>query len=375
MQPWGDTRTAAFERRRERLARKVEAILVTDPDNLLWLTGTWEPKPESWLLYAGELWHTIPGAHRRKNESKTETTTGLDQLLLRTIVADICHAAGSPSPLLVDRGRQWANPRTTEATYPLTDGRQLICDLRQYKDADEIEIMVRNAGLVRDVLDSAGQRLRPGMSELEIWSSVLSGLRHNEPESLQVYGNCASGPRTLEPDPHASSRIIQAGEPLLLDVYPRIDGYFADLSRTWCCGTVTSQMGRMIDAVRETLDATAAMITPGIRGIEVDHEARAMLTRRGYPDAYAHHTGHGLGVKQQERPWLRPRSADVIRDGMIIALEPACYVDGVGGVRLEDEFLVTAKGARSLTALARSDPPSTAASPHGELSRPGEHPE
>jgi Xaa-Pro aminopeptidase len=246
-----------------------------------------------------------------------------------------------------------------------------VSELRQYKDADEIEIMLRNAGLVRDVLESTGHELRPGMSEMEIWSSVISGLRRKEPESLQLYGNCASGPRTLEPDPHASPRIIQAGEPLLLDVYPRIDGYFADLSRTWCCGTVTSQMGRMIDAVRETLDATAAMITPGVRGIEVDYEARAMLTRHGYPDAYPHHTGHGLGVKQQERPWIRPRSPDVIQEGMVIALEPACYVDGVGGVRLEDEFLVTAAGAHSLTGLTRSVAPAAEADRHAKPARNG----
>ena len=233
----------------------------------------------------------------------------------------------------------------------LVDGRLLMSELRQYKDAVEVEIMVRNARAVRDALDAAGGALRPGVTELEIWAVIASSLRSNEPASLEIYGNCASGPRTVEPDPHATSRVITEHDPVLLDVYPRIDGYFADLTRTWCCGGATREMGRMVDAVDETLIRLAAMVSPGVSGVELDREAKAVLASCGYPNAYAHHTGHGLGVKQQERPWVRRRSPDVIREGMIIALEPACYVEGIGGVRLENEYLVTSDGAALLTEL------------------------
>ena len=73
-----------------------------------------------------------------------------------------------------------------------------------------------------------------------------------------------------------------------------------------------------------------------------------MLANEGYPSAYGHHTGHGFGVKQQEAPWLRPGSTDVLQAGMVIAVEPACYLPGLGGVRLEQDFLVTDRGARPL---------------------------
>jgi Xaa-Pro aminopeptidase len=231
----------------------------------------------------------------------------------------------------------------------------LVSGVRQCKDADEIILMTRNAELVRQVLEAAAPAARAGVSERDIWAKIEAGLRAEPSRGLQLLGNCASGLRTVGGDPHASDRILQPGDPLLLDVYPRIDGYFADLTRTWFCGEPSPVLGRMVDAVTDALHRTAALLRPGVAGSDLDSEARAILEGHGYPRAYPHHTGHGLGVKQQERPWIRPRSADVIPEGAIVALEPACYVEGVGGVRLEDEYLVTAEGARPLGELAGAE--------------------
>jgi Xaa-Pro aminopeptidase len=326
-------------------------MLITDPDNILWLTGEWEPAPLRWLLYAGGEWHTVARPPHREEPAGRRSGVQVDEGLLRGGVTDMCRASDVSFPLAVDRGGRWVDARMIDTSDRLYDGRRIVSELRQYKDSVEIEIMVRNARAVRDALDAAERELHAGVTELEIWDVIASSLRSNNPMSLQLYGNCASGPRTVEPDPHASFCVINEHEPLLLDVYPRMDGYFADLTRTWCCGAATRELGRMIDAVGATLTQTAALVSPGVRGVELDREAKAMLASRGYPDAYTHHTGHGLGVKQQERPWMRRRSADVIRAGMIIALEPACYIEGMGGVRLEDEFLVTSNGAVSLTEL------------------------
>jgi Xaa-Pro aminopeptidase len=349
--PHPDEKSQAIQHRRARVEAAAEAILITDPDNLLWLTGDWDAKPHAWLLYAGDVWHTVSKSERRGDSPARHSSVRADEILLQTTVADICQSSKVAFPLLVDRGQRWADVRTVRSSHRLVDGRLLISELRQYKDAVEVEIMVRNARAVRDALDAASRELRAGVTELEIWAVIASTLQSHDPASLEIYGNCASGPRTVEPDPHATSRVIAEHDPLLLDVYPRLYGYFADLTRTWCCGGATREMGRMIDAVNETLILTAAMVSPGVRGVELDREAKAMLGSRGYPNAYPHHTGHGLGVKQQERPWIRRRSSDVIREGMIIALEPACYVEGIGGVRLENEYLVTPDGAALLTDL------------------------
>ena len=188
----------------------------------------------------------------------------------------------------------------------LYDGRRIVSELRQYKESVEIEIMVRNARAVRDALDAARHQLHAGVTELEILGRHRVEFRSNNPTSLQLYGNCASGPRTVEPDPHASLRVINEHEPLLLDVYPRMDGYFADLTRTWCCGAATRELGRMIEAVGETLTQTAAIGLTGSKWRRARSRGKGASASRGYPDAYTHHTGHGMyRVKQQERPWMR----------------------------------------------------------------------
>jgi Xaa-Pro aminopeptidase len=220
-----------------------------------------------------------------------------------------------------------------------TGSGDLLADERSAKDVVEQALIADNVARLGRALEALSQLIQPGYSELELWSALADELASPD-DSIELAGNLASGPRTLEPDPHAVDRHIENGELVLLDAYPRIGGYHADLTRTWACGEIDPRLGRVYDAVLAALAAVAMHLRPGALGGDLDRVARSELESHGLPGDFPHHTGHGFGVKQQEPPWLRPGSTDVLRADCVIAVEPGCYLEGLGGVRIEQDFLV-----------------------------------
>ena len=210
---------------------------------------------------------------------------------------------------------------------------------RARKDRVEQAIIAGNVACLGRALNRVTRCLVPGATELELWNALTDEL-HTTDDAVELAGNLAAGPRSLDPDPHATRRRFRAGEPVLLDAYPRIAGYHADLTRTWAIGSASPALEKVYGGVRAALLAVATRLRPRVSGGDLDRLARRELESRGLPGDFPHHTGHGFGVKQQEPPWLRPQSNDVIAVDSVIAVEPACYISGLGGVRLEQDFLV-----------------------------------
>jgi Xaa-Pro aminopeptidase len=226
---------------------------------------------------------------------------------------------------------------------------------RQVKDASEIATIEHNVEVLNNALRHVGRLIRPGISELQLWSRLEGLLRDAVHGEVGMEGNLATGPeRTLEEDPHPVHRELVRGDLVLLDAYPRLNGYYADLTRTWACGPAAPELKRVHDAIASALDRVSSLLRPGAVSERLDQAARDVLAEAGFPEAYAHHTGHGFGVKQQESPWLKPGSNDVLKEGMVVAVEPACYLAGLGGMRLEQDFLITRDGAKPLGDIAFS---------------------
>jgi Xaa-Pro aminopeptidase len=255
-------------------------------------------------------------------------------------------AASAPTPL-----------RTQNACPVLVPTDRIIESARAVKDPQEIATLREAGRRLGLAVDEAVGLVRPGRSELEVASDVDALLKRVGFERPAFETIVASGPNSALPHARPGRRILQYGDGVVLDFGGVYDGYCVDLTRTVQLGDVGAPFRRLFAAVTEAQQAAIASVRPGVRGSQVDSAARAVLDRYGLEDAFGHGTGHGLGLEVHEEPRVgRPTAGlpDVeLEPGMIFTIEPGVYVEGIGGVRIEDDVLVTLEGCEILTARDR----------------------
>jgi len=228
---------------------------------------------------------------------------------------------------------------------------------RLIKDAGEIATLREAARRLASVAMEVPGLVREGRTEREIGADIDALLRRVGFERPAFETIVASGPNSARPHARPGQRALQGGDGVVLDFGGVYDGYCVDLSRTVQLGDDRPAFRRMFDAVAEAQAAALATVRPGIAASAVDAAAREVLGRHGLGEAFGHGTGHGLGLEVHEEPRIgRPVAGlpDVIlAAGMVFTIEPGAYVDGVGGVRIEDDVLVTDEGCEVLTRVAR----------------------
>jgi Xaa-Pro aminopeptidase len=252
-------------------------------------------------------------------------------------------AAAAPTPL-----------RSPDACPALVPTERLIEGSRVIKDESEIAIL-REAG--RRLARAAAEVVtlaRPGRSELEVATDIDATLRQVGFDRPAFETIVASGPNSALPHARPGKRLLTDGDGVVLDFGGVYDGYCVDLTRTVELGSVGNDFRRFFVAVAEAQRAAIGMVRPGVKASEVDGAARAALGRYGLEEAFGHGTGHGLGLEVHEEPRIgRPIAGQpdlVLQPGMVFTIEPGVYVEGVGGVRIEDDVLVTDDGCLVLTA-------------------------
>jgi Xaa-Pro dipeptidase len=233
------------------------------------------------------------------------------------------------------------------ATLQPVDG--LIEALRAVKSPPELE-RLRAALALCDLAQAETKKLiRPGRSEIEVWSGVKARLELEVGGRLPVLADFIGGARTADIGGLPGRYALQGGDAIIADIVPRLDGYWGDNAGTHFVGEPSQELSKMYSVVLETLRAGIQMVRPGLKAGELDRKMRGLIRDQNYP-VYPHHSGHGLGVSYHEEPRLVPYNEMKLEPGMVIAIEPGIYISGVGGVRLEDVVLVTATGCEVLTA-------------------------
>ncbi len=163
-----------------------------------------------------------------------------------------------------------------------------------------------------------------------------------------------TGANSDNPHGHTTDRALNSNEFLLIDYGCKVDGYPADITRTFCLGTPTAEMQRMYDVVLRANEAGKAAAGPGVPMQVVDKAARDVIEAAGYGEYFTHRTGHGLGLDTHEPiPQIAAGVTDLLEPGMVFTVEPGVYIPGVGGVRVEDDLLITDAGAEVLTSFPR----------------------
>jgi Xaa-Pro aminopeptidase len=226
---------------------------------------------------------------------------------------------------------------------------------RARKDADEIAAIRAAAVVAEEALAELLPTVRVGQSEFEIAAQLEGGLRRRGSEWHPFPTIVASGPRSALPHARTSARTVGKGEFLLIDFGAQVDGYCSDITRTFVVGAPADEKQQVIyDLVDEAARRAREGVRAGQTGREADALARRPIAERGYGEAFGHSLGHGLGLEVHEAPRLSPTSEAQLPEGAVVTIEPGVYLPGWGGVRIEDDVVLSADRAEPLTGFSRS---------------------
>lgn len=247
--------------------------------------------------------------------------------------------------------------RLLEATAPnaqFVSAEEQIASLRMHKDAAEITAMRNAARIAQQALHATLPLIRRGMTERQLAAELtLQLLRHGSDAEMPFSPIVASGPNSANPHAVPSNRQLAEGDLLILDWGANSQGYFSDLTRTFSIGEAEPEFQRIASIVAGANLAAREAARPGMTTAQVDKAARDVIEQAGYGKFFLHRTGHGLGLEGHEEPYIRAGNPMVLKPGMTFTIEPGIYISGRGGVRIEDDFLITEKGGESLSDFPR----------------------
>jgi len=239
-----------------------------------------------------------------------------------------------------------------EADFP--DASAPLASLRLRKDESEVQAMRSAVRVAQDALQAALSVFEIGMTEREFAAALTSELlKHGSDPELPFSPIVASGPNSANPHATASDREIQRGDLLVVDWGAVVDGYVSDLTRTFAVGEVDAEWNKIAAVVLAANQAGRDAGRPGVPCSNVDKAARSVIEKAGYGMYFTHRTGHGIGMEEHEEPYMRTDNMQMLYPGMAYTVEPGIYLPGRGGVRIEDDVVVTRTGVDVLSDLPR----------------------
>jgi Xaa-Pro aminopeptidase len=342
---------------RELQRRKLDCLVVTHAANWYYLTGF---TGEAGALVLGHAGTTLLTDGRFTVQAREETHgvkiekqqgplyKALGEFLKRTRAA----ATGyDPAALTV---ADWKVLRRAagEKWRPVEVG-GIVERLRTRKDAGELAVMRRAAILVGQVFESALQLIKPGIRENEISAEIEYQMRKGGASGPSFETIVASGPRAALPHARPTGKKLRKNELVVLDLGVILGHYCSDMTRTVHVGRASQRVRGWYRAVQEAQEAGVAAVKAGVACGDVDAAARTVLKKHGLETWFAHSTGHGLGLEIHEEPRVARDQATRLAAGNVITIEPGVYLEGVGGIRIEDDVAVRAGGREVLTRVKR----------------------
>lgn len=225
----------------------------------------------------------------------------------------------------------------------------VIETIRMIKDDFEIKQIQKAADIVDETYEHILKWVKPGMTENEVNNEMEMFMRSKGATCSSFDTIVASGHRGALPHGVASNKVIEEGDMITLDFGALYEGYVSDITRTFAIGEPKEEMKKIYNIVLESQLAALEQIKPGMTGKEADSIARDIISSYGYGEQFGHSLGHGIGLEVHEGPALSQKSDIVLEENMCVTLEPGIYVEGLGGVRIEDDVLVTKNGLQRFT--------------------------
>jgi Xaa-Pro aminopeptidase len=221
------------------------------------------------------------------------------------------------------------------------------------KDNDEISKIKKAVRIAEKAFGDIIKKIKPGMKEKDIALDLEYKMRAFGADGPAFDTIVASGQRSSMPHGRASEKKLRKGEFVTIDFGCFYQGYASDITRTLVLGKANEKQKKVYNIVLSAQKAACKAIRPRIGGSEVDNVARDIIAKAGYGDNFGHGLGHGIGLLVHDGPVLSPRSNDTLSPGNVVTVEPGIYIHNWGGVRIEDDVLVTPNGGQILTKLPK----------------------
>ncbi len=344
---------------REALARAdADALLVTSLPNIRYLSGF---SGSSAILVITSrdsvLFTDFRYAEQVRDEVSSDTTvriepsslwTGLFAWLSGRVGIDrlgfeSAHLLHRDFQRLLEQGNRWQ-------WRPMTD---LVERLREAKEPAEIALIERAVAIAEAALSATLEQIHAGQTETQVAGVLEHLLRDAGSEGFPFDTIVASGPRSALPHARAGDRMLANGDLVLIDFGAIWQGYCSDITRTFVLGKASEEQRDVYRVVQEANVRASGALRVGMQGIAADAVAREYIHARGFGELFGHSLGHGIGLEVHEGPRLAKTAAAPLVSGAVVTVEPGIYRPGWGGVRIEDDVLVTAAGPRVLTAFPR----------------------
>jgi Xaa-Pro aminopeptidase len=333
----------------------VDGLLVAAPTDIQYLTGF--HGDDSVLLVDGDGVSIISDSRYGEFLEPWEHAPGVAIVMgirhrLEDAVADLCRQR-SIGRLGIQAERTTVTGRRrlveTLSGIGIVDTEHLVPVLRRTKDALEIAAIERAAGIQEAALTAALEHLRVGMTELEFAARIEFEMKSRGATGASFAPIVATGPNSSVIHHSTGATPIAPGT-LLVDWGAAADGYCSDLTRTFAFGTMPDAIRAVYPIVLEAQQAAIQACAPGRTCAEIDAVARGIITDAGHGEHFGHGLGHGLGIEVHESPYFNDLETDTLLEpGMVMTVEPGIYLPGIGGVRIEDDVLITPDGARVLS--------------------------
>jgi len=228
----------------------------------------------------------------------------------------------------------------------------VAASLRARKDETEIRTMRRAATITDEILQATFDELEAGMREVDVERALRRRVLDSEADEHGV-GIVTSGPRTAHAHANTGEREIQEGDLVMVDMGVVLDGYYSDITRTVAVGDPGDEARNIYEVVQEAARVSREAVAPDATYEDLDHAAREVIEDAGYGEYFPHRVGHGLGLEGHEPPYLADGNDDTVDVGNVLTIEPGVYVPEVGGVRIEDDVVLTEDGSEALTESPR----------------------
>lgn len=329
---------------------RVDALLVTNLTNVRYLTGFSGTNGQVLVTTDATYFMSDPRYAARAGELVRGAEVAIYKDRLTDVLGDTLKRA-SVSRLGVESTSMTLAQRDDLASklgVELVPTKNLIENARRTKEPEELDLIRRAVSLADEALSWVLERITPGIAERDLAMDLEVRMRQEGAEGVSFPPIVGSGPLSAHIHHTASERTFEKGDLILLDFGCRLGGYCSDLTRTVVLGAATDEQHEhyqlVLDAQRVGLEAIGA----GVTGRDADAAARAIIDAAGHKEGFGHGLGHGVGLDIHEAPTLNRISEDVLEVGDVVTVEPGVYLDGRGGIRIEDCVAVTEAGAEVL---------------------------
>lgn len=330
-----------------------DRLLLADPLNLIYLANFHVDPFSLGADFGGLLELTRDGEATLWHDNRLPKSVELSMVDRRQVVTwydgqtpgrgprRLALASGRPAEFRIhDRLGDPAAPAIHEA----------IARLRRRKDADEIALLKKCMRAGEAGFSWSRRHVRPGMTELEVYAGIASACTLAAGQAVIVYGDFAVSPGPERRGGPPTARILQAGDMMILDYSVILHGYRSDFTNTLVVGgSPNPQQQRLYDQCMAAMEAGEQALRAGALCQTVDDAVRGAFAAAGVAEHFPHHVGHGLGLSHPEAPFIVRHSTETLLAGDVITLEPGLYVSGVGGIRIEHNYLITDTGFERLS--------------------------